>query len=168
MPKKQSTFLPLIHPCRREFKGQHDRGNVIESLCEGNLPLRGSLTGRFSEFFQGLLEVFRGFQRISEVLRGFQRFSQIFQSRDPLRGRFPSQRPSVQLPLGISPTLSLPSSTKLTQTEKIDLGNSFLYNFANRRRKNISADNFNIFRHACRNHTEITRTHSEGGEALRL
>ena len=51
---------------------------------EGNLPLRGSL--RVSEG-----EGFRGLQRFLEVFRGFQGF---FRSpfRDPLRGRFPSQR----------------------------------------------------------------------------
>ena len=78
-----------------------NRGNRTESLWEGNLPLRGSLRGR-------------GFQRFLEVVRGFQAFrdfSEVFRGplRDPLRGRFPSQRLSVLLhlivlPLQLSPT----------------------------------------------------------------
>ena len=48
--------------------------------------------------FQRFLEVFRGFQRVFDVFRGFQR-----SFRDPLRGRFPSQRLSVLLPLFLLP-----------------------------------------------------------------
>ena len=46
-----------------------------------------------------------GFQRLSEVFRGFQRFSDVFRGplRDPLRGRFSSQRLSVLLPLTVLP-----------------------------------------------------------------
>ena len=50
-------------------------------------------------------EGFRGVLRFLEVLRCFQRFSEVFQKslRDPLRGRFPSQRLSVLLPLFLLP-----------------------------------------------------------------
>ena len=62
-------YIHLPNMTRRDLKGQVNRGNRTESLCERNLPLRGSLRGR----------VFRGFQRVSEVFRDFQRFSEIFQ-----------------------------------------------------------------------------------------
>ena len=89
---------------RREFKGQHDRGNRTESLWEGNLPLRGSLRGPVrGRLFRDFSEVLRGFQRLLEVLRGFRRFSEVFRGfKRLLRGfqrflrgfqRF-SQRPS--------------------------------------------------------------------------
>ena len=52
---------------------------------------------------QRFLEVFRCFQRFSEL--AFQRFSEVFRGplRDPLRGRFPSQKLSVLLPLIVLP-----------------------------------------------------------------
>ena len=53
------------------------RGNRTESLLRGKSAFERSLR------------------------RGFQRFSQVF--RDPLRGRFPSQRLSVLLPLIVLP-----------------------------------------------------------------
>ena len=71
-----------------EFKGQQDRE-----------PLRGkSASERTSEK--------EGFQRFSE---GFQR---VFRGplRDPVRGRFPSQRLSVLLPLIVLP-LETPTKT---------------------------------------------------------
>ena len=61
-PKKPLPECAERHPnamSRRDFKGQHDRGNRTESLWEANLPLRGSLRGRFAEFF--FSEIFRGF-----------------------------------------------------------------------------------------------------------
>ena len=82
--------------------GQMNRGNRNESLCEGNLPLRGSLRA-----LRG--RVFRGLQSSSELFRGFQRFfrdlSEVFKGplRDLLRGKFPSQRLSVLLPLIVLP-----------------------------------------------------------------
>ena len=114
-----------------------NRGNRTESLWEGNLPLRGSLRGSlFSEGF------FRGFQRFLEVLRGFQRFlerfpevfkdfSEVFRDfsgifrgplRDPLRGRFPSQRlsvllPLIVLPLNLSPT-TIPEKERSRSLQK--------------------------------------------------
>ena len=48
-------------------RGNTIRGNRTESLWEGNLPLRGSLSQRFLEGFRR----FRGFQRF---VRGFQRW----------------------------------------------------------------------------------------------
>ena len=60
-----------------------------------------------------------GFQRFLEVCRGFLGFSEIFQRffggpfRDPLRGRFPSQRLSVLLPLIVLPVELSPSSGPL-------------------------------------------------------
>ena len=81
------------------------RGNRTESLWEGNLPLRGSLRGplrgRASEGFRGFSEVFRGFQRF---FRG--------PLRDPLRGRFPSQRLSVPLPLFLLPLKNFSKSQR--------------------------------------------------------
>ena len=76
-----------------------NRGNRTESLSEGNLPLRGSL--------------FR------EALRGFQRF---FRGplRDPLRGRFPSQRLSVLLPLIVLPLELSPTTYKKTLDTTLD------------------------------------------------
>ena len=98
----------------REFKGQMNRGSRTESLWEANLPLRGSLRGSlrggFSEFFQSSFRGFRGLLRSSEVFRGgFQSLGRGFQCffrgllRNPLRGRFPSQRLSVLLPLIVWP-----------------------------------------------------------------
>ena len=82
-----------VSSLRREFKGQHDRGNRTESLWRGKPAserfLRGSLRGRFAE-------VFRSFQRFSG---GFFRGP----LRDRRRGRFPSQRLSVLLPLIVLP-----------------------------------------------------------------
>ena len=90
--------------------------------------LRGSL---FSEGLQSFLEVFRGFseifQRFSE---GFQWFLEVFSSeilqrfsevllRDPLRGRFPSQRLSVLLPLIVLPLELSPNAPRL-KTQKSD------------------------------------------------
>ena len=65
------------------LRGNTIRGNRPKRFSEGNLPLRGSLRGRFSEDFR-FLEVLRGFQRFWEVFSGFQRF---FKGplRDPLR-----------------------------------------------------------------------------------
>ena len=62
--------------------------------------------------FERFLEVFRDFERFSEVLRGFQRFLEVFRGplRDPLRGRFPSQRLSVLLPLIVLPLELSPRS----------------------------------------------------------
>ena len=76
-----------------------------ESLWEGNLPLRGSL---FSE--ENLLEVLRGFQRFSEIFE----ILKVFRGplRDPLTGRFPSQRLSVLLPLIVLPLELSPSPSK--------------------------------------------------------
>ena len=70
------------------------------------------------EGFQKFLQVLRGFERFSE--RGFQR---IFRGplRDPLRGRFPSQRLSVllsliMLPLELSRNTERPKSdSKVTR-----------------------------------------------------
>ena len=81
--------------------GERLRGNTI----------RGNRTERVSERTSER-EGFRSFQRFSEGLRGSQRFSEVcggFQRffrgplRDPLRGRFPSQRLSVLLPLILLP-----------------------------------------------------------------
>ena len=68
------------------------------------------------EGFRVFLEVLRGFQRFSEVVRVFldvfrvflevfRVFLEVFRGplRDPLRGRFPSQRLSVLLPLIVLP-----------------------------------------------------------------
>ena len=63
-----------------------------------------SREGGFSEAFR----VFRGFQRFSEIFRGFQRFF-----RDPLRGRFRSQRLSVLLPLIVLPLELSPNNVQM-------------------------------------------------------
>ena len=62
-----------------------NRGDRTESLWEGNLPLRGSLRGRAFGVLRGPL-------------------------RDPLWGRFPSQRLSVLLPLIVLPLEISPRS----------------------------------------------------------
>ena len=93
-----------------EKLGENSRGNTIGATgpraSDREICLRGYLRGR----------VFRGFSDVSEVLRGFYRFSEVFRDfsevfrgplRDPLRGRFPSQRLSVLLPLIVLP-LELP------------------------------------------------------------
>ena len=61
----------------------------------GDSPLRGSLFQRFSEVFKRFSEVFRGFsETLSETLS---------EADLPLRGRSPSQRLSVLLPLIVLP-----------------------------------------------------------------
>ena len=103
----------IVSKFRREFKRQMKRGNRTESLWEGNLPLRkslrGSLRGRVFGGLQKFLEIFRGFLML---LEGFKRFWEVFRDftevfrgplRDPLRGRFPSQRLSALLPLIVLP-----------------------------------------------------------------
>ena len=81
--------------------GESLRGNTIGATgpraSEREICLwEGLLEGGLTSFFQRLLEVFRGFkQRFWEVYRG--------PLRDPLRGRFPSQRLSVLSPLFVLP-----------------------------------------------------------------
>ena len=70
---------------------------------------REPLTGKPASASEGVSER-EGFQRFLEVFRGFQRFSGVFKGplRDPLSGRFSSQRllvllPLIVLPLNLSP-----------------------------------------------------------------
>ena len=132
--KKQGLFLlrrpiKFLQKNRREFKGQMNRGNRTESLWEANLPLRD-----FSEVFRGLqrfTEVFRVFKkgfersRFWELLRGF---SKIFRGplRDPLRGRVPSQRLSVLLPLPLELSPKEEIVARKTQERKSSLSIKFL------------------------------------------
>ena len=107
-PRSGDPFCKTLTKCRRGFKGQHDGGNKTVSLLEANLPLRGSLRGSVFWFsFEVYSEVFR-----FEVFSSFLRFSlfllrwSVFLRgplRDPIRGRFPSQRLSVLLPLIVLP-----------------------------------------------------------------
>ena len=83
------------------------------------MPLRGRVS-----------DVFTGFQRFSEVIRGFERF---FRGplRDPLRGRFPSQRLSVLLPLfllplNLSPKIALTTCLKNLNVQGASLNKVFL------------------------------------------
>ena len=114
--RNRSDLVPATPFCKTpsNMERQHDGGNRTKSLWEANLPLRGSLRVWFSDFF---CEVYWGFQRISEVFFwGFQKFSEVVTvfwggfwvfwevlAGDPLRGRFPSQRLSVLLPLIVLP-----------------------------------------------------------------
>ena len=129
LPSSPLSLSPALTPGKLRFRypsdfGERLRGNTIrghrtESLREENRPLKGSLRGRFFGDFQRFLAVFIVFQSFSEIFRGFQRSSQrpsqrqIFLSeilseadfplRDPLRGRFSSQRLSVLVPLIVLP-----------------------------------------------------------------
>ena len=95
------------------YLGESLRGNTIGQ--QDREPLRGkSASERVSE-----REVFRVIlQRFSEVFRDFQRFWRGFRGplRDPLRGRFPSQRLSVLLPLFVLPLELSPSTASTFQT----------------------------------------------------
>ena len=86
--RSRLQMLPLPEKLLGESsRGNTNRGNTSESLWEGNLPLRGSLRGplRTSE---------KSLKTSEKTLK-----------RDPLRGRFPSQRLSapIVLPLKLSP-----------------------------------------------------------------
>ena len=78
----------------------------------------GLWKGGFSEFFQRFSEFCRGFQsflkEVFRVFRGCQSFFRGFRDplRDPLRGRFPSQRLSVLLPLIVLPLELSPKRTQ--------------------------------------------------------
>ena len=68
--------------------------------------------------FRVFSKVCGGFQRFSEVFRVFFRgFLEVFRGplRDPLRGRFPSQRLSVLLPLIVLPLELSPKNSKIMQ-----------------------------------------------------
>ena len=83
--------------------GESSRGNTIrgktQSLWQGNLPLRGSLRGPLTSVW-----------RISENL--WTPLEALPLIRDPsLRGRFPSQRLSVLLPLIVSPLELSPTNS---------------------------------------------------------
>ena len=79
------------------------RGNRTESLWEGNLPLRGSLRGPLKTSEQSLKTSEKCLKRLKTL-----------PPRDPLRGRFPSQRLSVLLPLFICPLNSLSERLKIS------------------------------------------------------
>ena len=90
--RKHLTLASWKNPWKfdwRKFKGQHERGNRTESLWEGNLPL-----------WEGLWEdLWRPLKKLWKPLKN----SENLPLRDPLRGRFPSQRLSVLLPLSCCP-----------------------------------------------------------------
>ena len=87
--------------CSLEFqkRGNTIRGNRTESLWEGNLPLRGSLRGPL-HISKSLWKPLKTSENLSENLWNPLKTLPL---RDPLRGRFPSQRLSVLLPLIVLP-----------------------------------------------------------------
>ena len=98
---------------RRALRGNTIRGNRTESLWEGNLPLRESLRGPLQTSEKSL----KTSEKSLKTAVNLKKTSETLPLRDPLRGRFLSQRLSDLLPLLICPLNSLregPSHTKNT------------------------------------------------------
>ena len=107
-------FLLTFHS-RREFKGQMNRGK------QDREPLRGK--------FASEREVFRGFRGFRDFFRGFQRS---FSEALSFRGRFPSQRLSVLLPLIVVPFELFPTKSKICARNYFMSGTEvWLKNWAN-------------------------------------
>ena len=96
----------------RKFKGQHDQGNRTESLWEGNLPLRGFLRGPLKTSENLLKTSEKSLKTSKNLWKPLKTLWKPSENRDPLRdplwGRFPSQRLLVLLrqrccPLNSSP-----------------------------------------------------------------
>ena len=89
------------------------RGNRTESLWEGNLPLRGSLRGplktpdKSRKTSEKSLKTSENGWKPLKTSKDLWKPLKTLPLRDPLRGRFPSQRLSVLLPLSCCPLNSL-------------------------------------------------------------
>ena len=112
-----------------------DRGNRTESLWEANLPLRGSLRWRFSDFFdssealRGFERFLEGFLRLSEVLEVFRDFPEVFRGplKDPLEADFPLRGSQCCCPKSCCP-LDFPPK-KLGKRRVKVLGGRFGFTF---------------------------------------
>ena len=102
----------MLFSCHKEQVSGRELNGANEEGQQDREPLRGkSASERVSER-EGFQRFLKGFlQRLSEVFRDL---SEFFRGplRDPLRGRFPSQRLSVLLPLIVLPLEVFPASVR--------------------------------------------------------
>ena len=87
-------------------RGNTNKGNRMESVWEGNLPLRGYLR-RPLKTSEILWKTSENLWKPLKTSKNLWKPLKTLRLRDPLRGRIPSQRLSVLLPLIVFPLNSL-------------------------------------------------------------